>query len=325
MRKCALVFVAILVCASAAARGPRPDAAVPTQLEIGRHTFFDFGPPTDYYEVLVVSQTENGSSIERMTLTPGYACTPAKVEIASALISESVADLLGKTNPCAIPEKELRRELKRCKKCLVFSGANVAMEVECGAQTRIIRADILDRDMFDPAPNTPQHTSWTMQLLEKLDKAVGPGVMEKPIFPVAQEDVSAKVDYGAQNIVDIASGKYDQLFQGAPDKLSDLYRAALAYPPQPSIHLVSSAPIAPMEFISPVYPPLAKLARVEGQVGLKLTVDQLGSPSKIMFASGNPLLRGATEDAVKRWKFPVEAANQQVEVTIEFKTNCSNK
>jgi hypothetical protein len=37
--------------------------------------------------------------------------------------------------------------------------------------------------MFDPAANNPQHTAWTMQLLQLLDKAVGPGVMEKPVFP----------------------------------------------------------------------------------------------------------------------------------------------
>ena len=42
--------------------------------------------------------------------------------------------------------------------------------------------DILDRDMFDPPPNTPEHASWTMALLARLDRALGLGALERPIF-----------------------------------------------------------------------------------------------------------------------------------------------
>jgi|SRR5580658_104027 hypothetical protein len=163
---------AVLVLSSAAFGQTHSAApAPPDQFEIGRHTFFDFGPPSDYYELFVVRPTVNGTSIERITLTPSVdSCTrQAKLEVASASINESIAALLGSTNPCAIPEKELRRELKRCKKCLVFSGADVAMEVECGGQSRVIRSDILDKDMFDPAANTPNGrcsccSVWTKRL-----------------------------------------------------------------------------------------------------------------------------------------------------------------
>jgi hypothetical protein len=88
----------------------------PTEFEIGRRTFFDFGPPFNYYEFLVVRPVAEGTSVERIMLTPpGIKCVVlAKVEIATASLKESVASLLQK-NPCAIPEKELRRERKRCK------------------------------------------------------------------------------------------------------------------------------------------------------------------------------------------------------------------
>src|SRR6266480_2871928 len=144
----------------------------PDSFIIGRHTFID-----------------------KVTLTPaGDACSmPAKVEITSASIAESPAKLLGTANPCTIPEKELRSELKRCKNCLVFSGANVAMQVQCRVEIRIIRSDILDKDMFDPKPNTPKHTSWTMQLLARLDEPFGPEVLDKPMFPtVVEEDPPVK-------------------------------------------------------------------------------------------------------------------------------------
>ena len=323
MRKCTLICVAILVCAGAAARGPRTDAPVPTQLEIGRHTFFDFGPPTDFYEVLVARPVENGSSIERIMLTPAYACTPAKVEMASASISESVADLLGKTNPCAIPEKELRRELKRCKKCLVFSGADVAMQFQCGSQNRIIRADILDRDMFGPGPNTPKHTSWTMQILARLDQAIGPGVMDKPIFPSVDNTEPSLGQTNSESVRELNLGKYDALFSRAPDKPSDLYKAAQNPVPAPSVRLMSSSPFQPRLVILPGYPPIAKLARVDGQVVFKVDIDGNGNATNLVFESGHPLLRGVVDAAVSKWVFPADAANQHVEVVIEFKTNCS--
>src|SRR5271156_6008696 len=181
-----VIFCALLIsCNAAFGQAHSAASPPPAQFAIGRRTFFDFGPPFNYFDLFVVRPTTSGTAIERISLTPpgGSCAQPAKVEVATATISESIPTILGTTSPCAVPEKQLHRELKRCKKCQVFSGANVAMEVQCGNQTRVIRSDILDRDMFDPAANTPEHTAWTMHLLQLLDKAVGPSVMDKPIFP----------------------------------------------------------------------------------------------------------------------------------------------
>ena len=233
MRRWAVTLTVLTLCGHALPKDRRPGPALPGQFEIGRHTFIDVGPPNDFYELFLVRPAAAGTSIERITLTPAAdACLqPAKLEVASASLNESVATLLGKTNPCTIREKELRRELKRCKKCLVFSGANVQMRVQCGAKTHIIRSDILDKDMFDPAPNTPEHTSWTMQLLARLDNAVGPGVMERPIFPISEKEEPSATNSNSEALADVSSGKFDMLFQGAPDKPSELYHAAQIRPP----------------------------------------------------------------------------------------------
>ena len=42
---------------------------------------------------------------------------------------------------------------------MVFSGANVTMQVQCDGHPRVIRSDILDKDLFDHAPHPPQYTS----------------------------------------------------------------------------------------------------------------------------------------------------------------------
>jgi TonB family protein len=321
--RCSMLCVALILSTPGFSRD-HPPVPLPGQFEVARHTFFDVGPPSDFYELFLVRPTGNVTSIERITLTPaGDACIqPAKVETASASVGESVAALLGTKNPCTIPEKELGRELKRCKKCLVFSGADVVMQFHCGTQTRTIRANILDKDMFDPAANTPEHTSWTMRLLERMDHLVGPGVMEQPMFALPGADQPSATNPNSAALRDVSSGKYDSLFQGAPDKPSDLDRDAQLRPPSPSVQLLSSSPFRPDVFVQPEYPPLARAAHIEGTVAIKVEIDSNGSTTNLAFESGHVMLRGSVKEAVSGWKFPKEAAHQEIQATIEFKTNC---
>jgi hypothetical protein len=88
---------------------------------------------------------------------------------------------------------------------------------------RRIRADILDRDLFDKSPNTPAHTSWTMDVLSQLDEALGPGVWDKPIFPAtpANELTSPQRPSTLTILEELKNGSYDSHF-GSTKKLSEL-------------------------------------------------------------------------------------------------------
>ena len=246
---------------------------------------------------------------------------PAKVETASASSSRPVAELLRGSNPCAIPEKELTRELKRCKKCLVFSGASVRMRVHCGSRERIILSKILDKDIYDSAPNTPKNTSWTLQLMNRMDQALGSSVSDRPVFPVPEEP--SNVSSSSALFADISVGNYDSLFPGSKWKPSDLYRASQVGIPSPDIKVVMN--IRPEKATPAAYPPLARLAHIEGKVVLKSRVNDDGSVSNVTIESGHELLRAAAEKAAKSWKFSENFANQEVNATIEFIANCPTK
>jgi len=229
---------------------------------------------------------------------------PAKVERVEGMLNESVPELLGETNPCTIPEKELHRERKRRKKCLVFSGANVAMQVHCGSRTRIIRSDILDRDTLDPTRKTPEHESWTMHLLARIDQAVGPGVLDRSLLPIADAETKGIPPAASKNLPEVASGKYDELFKSTPNKPSDLYRAAQVPTIVPTVRLLRITPIQPEAFGLPAYPPIAKLARIEGSVRFTFEVNEDGSAKDFSAQSGNPMLRPSVQDAVAHWEVP---------------------
>jgi len=149
--------------------------------------------------------------------------------------------------------------------------------------------------------------------------------MDRPIFPVSDEEKKAAPEKDSEALQGIASRKYDSLFQGAPDKPSDLYRAAQIPSPVASIRLVSSTPFQPEAFVQPGYPPIAKLARIEGTVYFTVDVNPDGSSTNFTVESGHPMLRGVTEKVVNGWTFPENAAGQRIHAALKFATNCPAK
>lgn len=55
--------------------------------------------------------------------------------------------------------------------------------------------------------------------------------------------------------------------------------------------------------VEPVYPELAKRARVSGTVVMAVIVDEWGNVSDVRVNSGHPLLDGAAVTAVRQWKY----------------------
>lgn len=180
--------------------------------------------------------------------------------------------------------------------------------------------DILDRDMFDAAANTPEQTSWTMRVMGSLDKALGPGVMEKPMFDMGSESSST---LGPKTIFkNLRSGEFDGLFHSAKT-LSEMAREASQSPSVPSVILSDSFPVAPIKAELPKYPPIARAAHVEGAVSVDFQVTPEGQAENVSF-NGDKLLmlHGAVEEAVWGWKFPESRDEHAGHATIEFKLNC---
>jgi TonB family protein len=75
--------------------------------------------------------------------------------------------------------------------------------------------------------------------------------------------------------------------------------------------------------VEPVYPELAKRARVEGRVVLVVTVDEEGSVAEIKVRNGHPLLYEAAVTAVRQWKYSPTLLNGEpvpviTTVTVTF-------
>ena len=297
---------------------------MPESLVIARDTFWDMGPPLDYYDLIQITKTTDGLSLDQVLVTPhGQACLqPATVDERSAVLHKTMSELLDGRNPCAIPDKDLHREIKRCKHCLVFSGVHLMMQATCGGKDRQLQMNILDRDIYDSRTPTPANTSWSMRVLSTLNDLLGPGSESKPMFQIG---VAPHHDVPDTPLVQaIRNGRYDDLFGKDSGVSKIVLEAERPPPPLPSVEIVSVVPFFPVSHETPGYPPIAIAARVEGLVHARFDVTADGKAQNIVFddESRPKMLQGAVSEAISKWNFPQPAWGQSGQVAIRFALNC---
>jgi protein TonB len=73
---------------------------------------------------------------------------------------------------------------------------------------------------------------------------------------------------------------------------------------------------------TPLYPPLARSARIQGTVRFNAVIGTDGKIQNLTFVSGHPLLTPAAQEAVKRWIYqPTLLNGEPVEVVTQIDVN----
>lgn len=73
---------------------------------------------------------------------------------------------------------------------------------------------------------------------------------------------------------------------------------------------------------NPEYPPLAKMARIQGSVRLEAVISKDGTIQDLKVLGGHPLLVKSALDAVSRWRYqPTLLNGEPVEVVTEIDVN----
>jgi periplasmic protein TonB len=91
-------------------------------------------------------------------------------------------------------------------------------------------------------------------------------------------------------------------------------------PPQPRVIKISVLSQGSLIYrVEPIYPPLAKQARIQGAVVLAALIGRDGIIENLQVISGHPMLMAAAKDAVKQWRYRPYVLNGEpvvVETTI---------
>lgn len=78
--------------------------------------------------------------------------------------------------------------------------------------------------------------------------------------------------------------------------------------------------------VEPVYPPLARSARIQGSVVLEAIISKDGTMQQLQVLSGHPLLAPAAVEAVRQWRYKPyilngEAIEVETQITVNFILN----
>jgi protein TonB len=74
--------------------------------------------------------------------------------------------------------------------------------------------------------------------------------------------------------------------------------------------------------VQPVYPPIARQARVQGLVELRAIISKAGTIESLVVVSGHPMLSRAAVEAVRQWRYrPYLLNNEPIEVETEVTVN----
>jgi periplasmic protein TonB len=74
--------------------------------------------------------------------------------------------------------------------------------------------------------------------------------------------------------------------------------------------------------VTPVYPPLARQARISGIVRIEAVISRSGTIESLQVMGGHPLLTQAALDAVRQWVYqPTQLNGQPVEVLTQIEVN----
>jgi TonB family protein len=72
--------------------------------------------------------------------------------------------------------------------------------------------------------------------------------------------------------------------------------------------------------VVPVYPPLARQARIQGTVILRIIINRLGEVRDTQLVNGHPMLAPAAIEAVKKWRYiPYESDGETVEIQTDVR------
>jgi TonB family protein len=166
--------------------------------------------------------------------------------------------------------------------------------------------------------NTPANSTQTAENPQQ-DQAIGAqraAAMSQQLNAPSRisKDLGMLKGESAPPSVDLSAAGGESLGGGSPFAASSGPKVKVAA--QGKVNISSGVAVGLLiQRTNPVYPPIARTARVSGTVVIQATISKSGATSNLRAVSGPVMLRQAALDAVKAWRYrPYMLDGQPVEV-----------
>lgn len=317
------------------AAGSKPTG--PSEFYVVTVSFSDDGA-LFYYRVLDVKPDGAGSIVRYTRIAPRTESCPRKIvqSVEARVPSTTPSQLVGRNNPCAVAPGDLKSAVKHyARRAGVFEAVSFGVVAHCGAGSISLALPTSETMKWKSFEGSHPEMARLWDLSPEVsDRVFG----SKEIFHdrTEEDDLTLQQD-GEKIIPELIDGRYDAgliaAFNGNVGHSDYLDFRSLLEDYHGPIS-ISEARIVPRllnadqyqftHFTEPTYPPLAKQARIQGQLELQLTVVQAtGEVSGVAVVSGHPLLKDSAIAAAKQWRFaPNFATSEIVNITLDFTLRC---
>jgi len=299
--------------------------------------FFSDNGALFYYRVIDVKPDGPDTVIRYIRIAPLSEVCSRRVIVQSREIrlrGTSPADVAGKSNPCAVSTLTLDKTLKHYKQAAgILEAISFGTVARCGSEIVALGLPISESVQL----RRLQRRHPEMARLWDLAATIALKAFEgKDIFNDVTESNELQLQRsGAALAPSLMSGIYDQ-------GLAEATRGGISKWKSPSFRELLKDYMGPIRaatlipqlleagsyqftrYIDPVYPALAKSARIQDRIHLRLTiVPEAGEVTQVEPLSGHAMLIQSAITAAKQWRFaPGSVDSKSVNVVLDYSLRC---
>lgn len=289
-----------------------------------------------YYRVLDVRQDGADSIVRYARIAPRNSqCLREIVQAVEARVRDTTpAQLVGENNPCAVSPGALRSKIgKGVWRTGDSASVSTGVVAQCDSRTISFTLPTIEQGRLKRL--TEAHPEM-VHLWSLVHEVVEKTFSSKDMFRnrTEQDDLALQRE-GEKLVPDLVAGRFDAGLKKAlhaTGESQNSFRSILGNDSRPFSfsdarevpRLLNADRYRFRHFVAPSYPRLAKMARIQGPVELKLTVERVtGKVVGVTLVLGHPLLAGAAIEAAKQWQFePESLQSETVNVILDFEIRC---
>jgi protein TonB len=174
-----------------------------------------------------------------------------------------------------------------------------------------------------------EHTTHLLQSNLSDNILIAPRSIPHQIRMIDEIEPPPQVSYNATQGVDGGTGNGSRkgVWGAINESLSHVAPPApLAVAGKPAFRTSSMLQGSLVRRVDPVYPALARAARIQGAVVLAAVISKAGTIQHLQVLSGQPMLVNAALEAVSQWRYRPYVLNGEVievetQITVNFKLN----
>jgi TonB family protein len=250
------------------------------------------------------------------------------VKAAEHLIKSATAESVARIGLCSLEPSRVDSAIAKAEwhgvAVSIDDTASYSIVAKCGKTERVFEIPYPEQvELGKLKKSDPEVASlWDLNF-DVLRRAFGKHLS---FYNVSQSEDDALQALGAGLAPSIKSGRYQRGLQNGShlEALLNDYAGPVTEVDPWNVEFLGSKPANLLAYRLPIYPPLARQTRIEGEVRLLVTVDpNTGLPEEVNVVSGHPLFRDAVISAVRSWHFHSGIEQKEpLEIGLRFVLRC---